>query len=133
MAWRIEPRDKKCIVDVTKFVKVLKNGKKLYVEEQVGYRWGHADVEEDPTESYQKLQAEGKPLCVNDFGIIDWSYSDGCWSDKVGVYDLSEAQQKLIEEAWTLEEAGWESYDGETLFYGELDIINLDEEISEEE
>ena len=124
MPFKIQNVEKKDVSDKSFFMKTLKNGKKLYLEEETWYRWGWAIVEEDPRVNGW---VEGEPLNANDFNVQDWSFEDGCWSDRYGVEELSQKEQQLLEEVTFIDDAGWECYDSELTFYGPVDIIEIEE------
>jgi hypothetical protein len=122
MSFKIQSLEKKDVADKSFFMKKLKNGKKLYLEEETWYRWGWAIVEEDPRENGW---VEGEPLLAHDFNVQDWSLEDGCWTDRYGVEELSKKEQALLEEANFIDDAGWECYESEMTFYGAVEITEV--------
>jgi hypothetical protein len=124
MPFKIQNVEKKDVSDKSFWMKKLKNGKKIYLEEETYYRWGYAIVEEDPREHGW---SEGDALLANDFNLIDWHLEDGCWSERYGIDDLSKKEKELIEENFFLDDAGWESYDSELTFFGPVEITEVDE------
>jgi hypothetical protein len=125
MPYKITNTEKKDVSDKTQWVKVLKNGKKLYLEDEVWYRWGQVLVEEDPRENGWK---PGEPLVTDDFNRMDHHLEDGCWTDVHGKEELSKKEQKLIEESYFLDDAGWEAYESEITFYGPVEIEEVENE-----
>jgi hypothetical protein len=123
MPFRIQNVEKKDVSDKSCFKKTLKNGKKLYLEEEVWYRWGWAIVEEDPRVNGWK---EGEPLVTDDFNRINHHLEDGCRTDRYGVEDLSKKEQKLLEDVTFIDDAGWELYESEITFYGPVDIEEVE-------
>ena len=111
--------EKKSAVDHTFWGKKLEDGTELELTEEVGYRWGEAWVELDPRENGWK---EGEPLKLTEFGLIDYSLSDGCWTDYNFCENSSDDERELLDEAYHPEDAGWESYEGEITFYGPVEI-----------
>ena len=120
MSFKITNVDKKDVCEQCVWEKVLGNGKRIYFEENTWYRWGEVWVEEDPRENGW---TEGEALVTDTYGRMDHSLNDGCWTDRVGVENLSKKEQKLLE-ATTFypEEAGWECSDCEIVFYGPVEI-----------
>jgi hypothetical protein len=126
MAWKIEPEGKKSIVDVEYYAKRLKNGKELTLRKEVGYRWGHIIVEEDPRPAIQEAEANNTGyICVSELGEIDHEYTDGCWSDYIDLDELPKRERTKLEEAFWPEDAGWEFYESETNFYGDLTVTQV--------
>ena len=126
MAWKIQTTEKKCVVDVSYLYKTLQDGTDFEMKEEVGYRWGYVIVEEDPTDAIREAKESGYPLCVSDLSISDHSYDDGCWSDRTVTTEISDEEQELLDEAWHPEDVGWQyGGDGETYFYGDLEVTNL--------
>lgn len=123
MPFKITNVDKKTVAEVSELVKVLGNGKKIYFSEEVYYRWGEVIVEEDPRENGW---VPGSSLITDDFSRIDHDLRDGCWSDKIGIDDLSKKEQKLLEEAFYPEDAGWEYYDSQIIFHGDVEIEEVE-------
>ena len=125
MAWKIEPEFKNSIVDIEYYSKTLKNGKELTLSKEVGYRWGYIIVDDDPREAIEEAQKENKPLDVGQFHEIDHSYEDGCWSDYVGLDELSKKEQRLFSESDWPEDAGWECVESETFFHGDVTVTQV--------
>ena len=125
MPFKITNVDKKDVTDNCVFEKTLKNGKKIYFEEEVWYRWGEVLVELDPRENGW---VEGQPLVTDNFNRIDHNLNDGCYSSRSDVDMLSKKEQKLLNEAAFPEDAGWECTDCEVIFYGDVEIEETDEE-----
>ncbi len=122
MAWKIEPTNKKSIVDTEFFRKHLKNGKTLVFSREVGYRWGYVIVEDDPTDMIKEALANNEPLRVTSLDVSDHSFEDGCWTDNIGIDKLPKKEQKLLEEFIWPEDAGWEFVDNETYIHGEVTV-----------
>ena len=125
MPFKITNVEKKDIADKSYWIKKLKNGKKIYLEDEVWYRWGEVLVEEDPRENGWK---PNEPLVADDYNILDHNLSDGCWTEVYGKEDLSKKEQKLLNEVTFLDEAGWEVYDSEITFYGPVEIQEIDKQ-----
>ena len=125
MPFKITNVDKKDVTDNCVFEKTLKNGKKIYFEEEVWYRWGEVLVELDPRENGW---VEGQPLVTDNFNRIDHNLNDGCYSNREGIEQLSKKEQKMLNEATFPEDAGWECTDCEVTFYGDVEIEETDEE-----
>lgn len=124
MPYRIEPLEKKSIVDVTTFRKVLPDGTRIFLTQETGYRWGHFIAEDDPRESLEEGEELPDPLCVSDYNEIDHEYTDGCWSD-YDVSELSDEEQELLHETTWPEDCGWEAIDGEVYFHGPVQITEI--------
>lgn len=120
MPFKIVNTEKKDVVETCVWKKYLKNNKVLQFEEETGYRWGEVTVEDDPREHGWE---PGTPLRANDFNSQDHSLADGCWSNRIGVENLSKKEQALLADAEMFpEEAGWECEDCEITFHGPVDI-----------
>ena len=120
MPFKITNIDKKDVCEQSTWEKVLGNGKRIYFEENTWYRWGEVIVEDDPRENGW---VEGEALVTDDYNRMDHNLNDGCWTDRVGVEELSKKEQKLLENTMHYpEEAGWECADCEIVFYGPVEI-----------
>ena len=119
MPFKIESTEKKNVSEKCVWEKVLKNGKRIVFEEEVWYRWGEVWVTDDPRENGWQPD---EPLNTDDYNRVDHNLTDGCYSDRYGVEDLSKKEQKLLNEATWPEDAEWECVDCEIVFYDGVEI-----------
>lgn len=122
MPFKIINTEKKDVADKLFWKKTLEDGTIAYVDQEIYYRWGEVTVEEDPRENGW---SPGEELCANDFGLVDHDLGDGCYEEKYGYDKLPESERELIEEYASFEDAGWEQFDWELVFYGPVEITEV--------
>ncbi len=119
MPFKITNTTKKNVVEQITWVKTLKNGSRIYFEEEMTYRWGEVIVEDDPRENGWEA---GDPLISDDFSRVDANLTDGCHSSRIGIDELSKKEQQLLESADYPDDAGWEIEDCQIIFYDDIEI-----------
>ena len=122
--WMIEPLEKKNISEVTTFFKVI-DGKEYRLQEHVGYRWGHVIVENDPTENYATHDMETDTFCVSDYVITEQEFDDSFYGDRLGLDDLPQEEQELLEDEPYIEDHDWIYDTSEVYMDGPLKITKL--------
>ncbi len=112
MPYKITNSEKKDVSDKTYWMKTLHNGKKIYLEDEVWYRWGEVIVEDDPRENGWK---EGEPLVAGDFNITDHNLNAS-----VHVYQNG---QKLIDSQYSITAPATITIDANTHYDGSNYIV----------
>lgn len=130
MSCKISTIDKKSIITTEEYT----NGDYSVFFETV-WRWGYVVVEENADD----IDVSGDDLLVTDYSIIDQDFSDGCsffwrFTDNVPEEVREQVEQFLEEHDYSeIEELGWNQWDTEIVFVGDLEIEQLDDEEEVEE
>ena len=124
MAYKITPTEKDSIIERERW---KKGALSLYIIHSS--EWGHAIVEEEPLldEDY----SEDNGIDVHEFFVLEF---DG---DETGIEiecpdELTEEEQEQIKEVYFkefdegLEDLGWRPKDTELIYFGKLEIIEVD-------
>lgn len=126
MLYRLEPAWKKSVADIEHWSKVIE-GKKVWIEREVGWRWGHCTFQ---SEEVPNIDLEGNQVfyIFEELEVEDYECDDGCW-ESFNFYDttlLTEEYQEEIEMMGygELEEDGWVHEDTETVFSGPLKLFD---------
>lgn len=124
--YKVSTVEKKNVVEKESFTK---DGKFAIIKQ--GYRWGYFTTDEKPDlENYDSEEG----LMIYDYDVVDHSFDDGCWIDFEYDDELTEEEQAAFENAFNedwyegVEAAGWEQDETEVIFYGELEVEEINEE-----
>jgi hypothetical protein len=126
MRYRISTVEKK---SVTQREIWTKDGQEAVYE--IGWRWGSVIVNEKPDLSNYDPVVGIDPISEWDAEID--CFSDGCWSEWEYPDDMTEEEQEEFDTAYDEESddgimaLGWDQYDTEYRFTGELEVEELED------
>ena len=133
MSCKISTLDKKSIVVTEYYTKQV--GDEVYrFDVETVWRWGYVIVEENADD----IEIHDNELVVTDYSIVDQDYQDGTslfwtFSDNVPDEVREDIELFLEENDYSqVEELGWWLDDVVTVFIGDLEIEQLDDEDEEE-
>ena len=124
MIYKLEPIWKKSVVDVEHWYKEI-DGKKIWIERELGWRWGSCTFESEEFPEID-LKNEYNFNISDELEVIDYEADDGCWESFNFPADMLAEETERIEEMdfEGLEEDGWQLYDTETIFTGPLKLTD---------
>jgi hypothetical protein len=128
MLYKLRPQWKKSVHDLEHWWKEI-NGKKVWIEREVGWRWGEATFTSEDVSHIDLENEHG--FCVSEEELMDYNADDGCWITYHFPKDkLSEEEMDRIEEMdfSDLEEDGWTLDETETYFTGPLILEEVKDE-----
>lgn len=131
--WRVSTNNKKSVEEHMLFIK-----DDMVIRYITGYRWGSVMINTEESESPPViLQLDGPTGDGVDMYNTSYEYdldhlSDGWFTEIIFPDDMSseeqeELQEVIDEDVFELEQQGWINYETECWFYGDLDIVRLEE------
>lgn len=133
MSCKISTLDKKSIV-VTEYYTKQVGDEVYHFDVETVWRWGYVIVEENADD----IEIHDNELVVTDYSIVDQDYQDGTslfwkFSDNVPDEVREDIEFFLEENDYSqVEELGWWLDDVVTVFIGDLEIEQLDDDEEEE-
>ena len=129
MQWKITPLTKKSILDKTYWAK-----DDMRICQETGWRHGEFFVEAMPgvtIEEYLSNKDDDINL-YEEFDVVDFVTSDGCWEEHTYAEDMTEEEigeiEALLNDGGQLGEIdGWEIIDSETIIQGDIEIEEVDD------
>jgi hypothetical protein len=128
MQWKITPSTKKSILDNTYWIKG-----DMRVCQETGWRTGEFFVEPMPGVTIEEyLSGKDDDIVLHEeFEVIDFSTTDGCWeeytySENMSDEDIADIEQ-FLDDGGDLAEDGWKIIDSETVIQGKIKIEEVDD------
>jgi len=128
MQWKITPSTKKSILDKTYWYK-----EDMRVCQETGWRTGEFFVEPMPGVTIEQYLSckDNEIILDEEFDVIDFSTSDGCWVEYTYSDDMTDediaAFEELLDDGGDLNDDGWQIIDSETIIQGDIEIEEVND------
>jgi len=128
MQWKITPSTKKSILDNTYWIKG-----DMRVCQETGWQMGEFFVEPMPGVTIEEyLSSKDDEIILDEeFGVIDFSTTDGCWVEYTYSDDMTDedivAFEKFLDDGGDLADDGWKIIDSEVIIQGDIEIEEVND------